>query len=129
MKIVIVFVLLNVCGFCRSNYVDENFFDVNSPPPNIGRPTKVIIDEIITRSVSFPARSRFGSNFRSTNYPSDDYPSQDYPSTNYPSEDYQSRGYPLNDFMLTNRRRDDSTDNSGYVEGEENFFGVFVFAE
>jgi hypothetical protein len=115
MRILLVFALLNVDCFCEStNYVDENYFDqqwvgANSPTSNIGRPTKLIIDEIITRSVSFPAKRTFGSNFRSTNYP---------PSENYPSEDYPSNNFPLNDFMLTNRRRDEPTDNSGFVEGE-----------
>jgi hypothetical protein len=86
---------------CFSSFVGENNFFDEMSRTHLGRPSKVVIDEIITRSVSIPAKGR------------------------YPLTDFQSRQrHPPADFMLTNRRRDDATDNDGnnyQVEGQKKY--------
>ena len=90
----LIFVILTTTIFAfpiSSEFVNENnFFSElgHDHGLNFGRPTKVVIDEIITRSVSLPTKGRS------------------------PLSDYRPRPYhaPAADFMLTNRRRDEASD-------------------
>jgi hypothetical protein len=113
--------LLNVDKFCASQqFSGESDFFAELNPRNLGRPTKVIIDEIITRSVTFPTKQGLAENFPravlAENYPQSDF-AENYPQSdfeeNFLPTDFAAKKYPKADFMLTNRRRDDSSDNSG----------------
>ena len=132
---------LNCCcwwwGSCTAlKYVDKKRYWSDIATPNVGRPSKVIIDEIITRSVSFPAKSRYNlndDNFSFGNFPKTDFPTSDYSSEDHPSTDLTPKKYPAADFMLTNRRRDDATDNvreaekNYQLEGKTNCFNRQIF--
>ena len=122
MKTIQIFALiltLNCCCCSAVKYVDKKRYWSDIASPNVGRPSKVIIDEIKTRSVSYPAKSRYNlneDNFSFGNFPKTEYPTSDYSSEDYPSTDLAPKKYPVADFMLTNRRRDDATDSIGERE-------------
>jgi hypothetical protein len=68
------------------------------------------------RSVSYPVKARIDSNFILPDFKSQNFPSTDSSSDNYPG--FTSKTYPPSDFMLTNRRRDETNDNDTYqLEG------------
>jgi hypothetical protein len=69
------------------------------------------------RSVSYPVKARMDSNFLLPDFTSQKFPSTDSSSDNYPGFT-SSKTYPPSDFMLTNRRRDETNDNDTYqLEG------------
>ena len=99
-------VLFQIFGFCfSSSFVDENNFFAELNRPDLGRPTKVIVDEIVTRSVSFPAKGR--------------HPLADFRN---PLTDYRTRDHPPapGDFMLTNRRRGPDNSNNNDIDIDAN---------
>ena len=78
-----------------------------------------MVGENYFRSVSYPVKTRYDSNFPLTDFASQKYPSTDFALNDYPSTDFTSKSYPPSDFMLTNRRRDETNDGDALqLEGE-----------